>query len=89
MRVAGYDKCRTLTGADFESVFYLDLWASNLKMVSFYMSESRPLGTSPQLTRLSAVHGGTNWGMLAFPGVYTSCEFRLHLHDLPLTIGLR
>jgi hypothetical protein len=33
----GYEACRKLTGADFESVFYLDLWASNMKMINFYM----------------------------------------------------
>ncbi|KAK4700277.1 hypothetical protein P7C70_g5971, partial [Phenoliferia sp. Uapishka_3] len=54
----GYPKCRTLTGSDFESVFYKGLWASNVKMVSFYM-----------------LYGGTNWGHLAFPGVYTSYDY--------------
>lgn len=34
----GYANCRTLTGSDFESVFYRGLWASNVKMVSFYMA---------------------------------------------------
>lgn len=57
-----YDSCRELTGADFESVFYLHLWASNVKMLSIYM-----------------LYGGTSWGLLPFPGVYTSCRSSLVL----------
>ncbi|PPQ64156.1 hypothetical protein CVT24_008791 [Panaeolus cyanescens] len=33
----GYDPCRTLTGADFQSVFNLQLWASNAKLINYYM----------------------------------------------------
>lgn len=33
----GYDNCRTLTGPEFESVFYKGLWAANAKMISYYM----------------------------------------------------
>lgn len=33
----GYANCAELTGATFESVFYRGLWASNAKMLSFYM----------------------------------------------------
>jgi hypothetical protein len=33
----GYDKCRELTGSDFMSVFYKSLWASNAKMINYYM----------------------------------------------------
>ncbi|EPQ50957.1 glycoside hydrolase family 35 protein [Gloeophyllum trabeum ATCC 11539] len=33
----GYEACRVLTGADFESVFYRALWASNGKLMNFYM----------------------------------------------------
>ncbi|KAH7885531.1 glycoside hydrolase family 35 protein [Phlebopus sp. FC_14] len=54
----GYDKCRVLTGADFESVFYLNLWASNAKLINYYM-----------------LYGGTSWGGLPFPGVYTSYDY--------------
>ncbi|KAL8286247.1 hypothetical protein RQP46_004735 [Phenoliferia psychrophenolica] len=54
----GYESCRTLTGSDFESVFYKGLWAQNVKMLSIYM-----------------IYGGTNWGTLAFPGVYTSYDY--------------
>jgi hypothetical protein len=34
---AGYDNCRQLTGPDFMSVFNLQLWAGNAKMINFYM----------------------------------------------------
>ncbi|KZV98894.1 putative beta-galactosidase [Exidia glandulosa HHB12029] len=54
----GYDKCRTLTGPEFESVFYLQLWASNVKLINLYM-----------------LYGGTSWGSLPFPGVYTSYDY--------------
>jgi len=33
----GYGPCRTLTGPDFQSVFNLHLWASNAKLINYYM----------------------------------------------------
>ncbi|KAI0671257.1 glycoside hydrolase superfamily [Trametes maxima] len=54
----GYDACELLTGADFEDVFYKQNWASNVKLISYYM-----------------VYGGTSWGGLPFPGVYTSYDY--------------
>ncbi|EGN93829.1 glycoside hydrolase family 35 protein [Serpula lacrymans var. lacrymans S7.3] len=54
----GYDQCRVLTGADFENVFNLNLWASNAKLINYYM-----------------LYGGTSWGGLPFPGVYTSYDY--------------
>ncbi|KAF8624403.1 hypothetical protein AX15_005885 [Amanita polypyramis BW_CC] len=54
----GYAPCRVLTGPDFQSVFNLQLWASNSKLISYYM-----------------VYGGTSWGGLPFPGVYTSYDY--------------
>ncbi|KAF9046172.1 glycoside hydrolase family 35 protein [Panaeolus papilionaceus] len=54
----GYDACRTLTGPDFESVFNLNLWAANAKLINYYM-----------------LYGGTSWGALPFPGVYTSYDY--------------
>ncbi|KAG7440311.1 glycoside hydrolase family 35 protein [Guyanagaster necrorhizus] len=33
----GYALCAALTGPDFMSVFYLQLWASNAKLTSYYM----------------------------------------------------
>ncbi|KAH7915479.1 glycoside hydrolase family 35 protein, partial [Hygrophoropsis aurantiaca] len=54
----GYEQCRVLTGADFENVFNLNLWASNAKLMNYYM-----------------LYGGTSWGALPFPGVYTSYDY--------------
>ncbi|EEB90827.1 hypothetical protein MPER_10919, partial [Moniliophthora perniciosa FA553] len=34
----GYEKCRELTGPDFQSVFNLQLWASNAKLINYYMT---------------------------------------------------
>ncbi|KAG6840788.1 hypothetical protein C0991_004328 [Blastosporella zonata] len=33
----GYAPCRVLTGPNFQSVFNLQLWASNAKMINYYM----------------------------------------------------
>lgn len=33
----GYQHCRVLTGADFENVFNLNLWAANAKLINYYM----------------------------------------------------
>lgn len=33
----GYEDCRSLTGPEFESVFYLNNLAANIKMVNYYM----------------------------------------------------
>lgn len=55
---AGYDGCEILTGANFEDVFYKQNWASNAKLMSFYM-----------------LYGGTSWGLLPYPGVYTSYDY--------------
>ncbi|KAL5524694.1 hypothetical protein ACEPAF_9839 [Sanghuangporus sanghuang] len=54
----GYDACRQLTGPDFQDVFYRGLWATNAKLLSFYM-----------------LYGGTSWGAIPFPGVYTSYDY--------------
>ncbi|KAH9009703.1 glycoside hydrolase family 35 protein [Lactarius pseudohatsudake] len=54
----GYASCGKMTGAEFQSVFYRQLWASNAKLMNFYM-----------------VYGGTSWGGLPFPGVYTSYDY--------------
>jgi hypothetical protein len=35
--LVGYDPCRVLTGPDFQSVFNLQLWASNAKLINYYM----------------------------------------------------
>ncbi|KAI0930973.1 hypothetical protein AcV7_005008 [Taiwanofungus camphoratus] len=54
----GYDACEILTGPDFMDVFYKQNWASNVKLISYYM-----------------VYGGTSWGGLPEPGVYTSYDY--------------
>ncbi|CAK5265004.1 unnamed protein product [Mycena citricolor] len=50
--------CYDLTNHEFMSVFNLQLWASNAKMINYYMG-----------------YGGTSWGGLPFPGVYTSYDY--------------
>ncbi|KAL4259131.1 glycosyl hydrolase 35 family protein [Pleurotus pulmonarius] len=60
----GYAPCRTLTGADFQSVFNLQLWASNAKLINYYM-----------------FYGGTSWGGIPFPGVYTSYDYGASLEE--------
>ena len=37
LTIPGYGSCRVLTGPDFQSVFNLQLWASNAKLISYYM----------------------------------------------------
>lgn len=54
----GYDPCAVLTGPDFMSVFNRHLWASNAKLINYYM-----------------LYGGTSWGAIPFPGVYTSYDY--------------
>ncbi|KAJ6517287.1 glycoside hydrolase family 35 protein [Mycena vitilis] len=54
----GYGPCAELTGPAFQSVFNLQLWASNAKMINYYM-----------------LYGGTSWGALPFPCVYTSYDY--------------
>ncbi|OAV99770.1 hypothetical protein PTTG_00467 [Puccinia triticina 1-1 BBBD Race 1] len=34
---SGYENCRKLTGPEFESVFYLNNLAANIKMINYYM----------------------------------------------------
>lgn len=33
----GYAACEVLTGPDFQDVFYKQNWASNVKLISYYM----------------------------------------------------
>ncbi|KAJ7596268.1 glycoside hydrolase family 35 protein [Mycena floridula] len=60
----GYDGCRELTGPQFENVFYQDLWASNAKLVNYYMARLNLTFSS-----------GTSWGGIPFGGVYTSYDY--------------
>jgi beta-galactosidase GanA len=55
---AGYAACYTLTGPDFENVFYKSLIGQGATMLSYYMT-----------------YGGTSWGWLPFPGVYSSYDY--------------
>ncbi|KAG8982974.1 hypothetical protein FRB90_006403, partial [Tulasnella sp. 427] len=34
----GYERCRITYGSDYESLFNINLWANNVKMVSYYMA---------------------------------------------------
>ncbi|HWC81196.1 MAG TPA: beta-galactosidase, partial [Pseudonocardiaceae bacterium] len=54
----GYDNCYTMTGPDFENVFYKNNVAQGVTMQSNYMGV-----------------GGTNWGWLPDPDVYTSYDY--------------
>ncbi|KAI0684047.1 glycoside hydrolase superfamily [Cytidiella melzeri] len=60
----GYDACEVLTGPDFQDVFYKWNWASNVKLISYYM-----------------LYGGTNWGGIAEPGVYTSYDYGASIRE--------
>ncbi|MCL2585422.1 MAG: beta-galactosidase, partial [Streptosporangiales bacterium] len=55
---SGYDNCYTMTGPDFENVFYKDNIAQGSTMQSYYMGV-----------------GGTNWGWLPDPQVYSSYDY--------------
>ena len=55
---SGYDNCYTMTGPDFENVYYKNNIAQGVTMQSNYMGV-----------------GGTNWGWLPYPGVYTSYDY--------------
>ena len=73
----GYGPCRVLTGPDFQSVFNLQLWASNAKLINYYMFYGYVnSGFSPLLRYfLLARYSGTSWGAIPFPGVYTSYDY--------------
>ncbi|POW09895.1 hypothetical protein PSTT_06482 [Puccinia striiformis] len=57
----GYENCRKLTGPEFESVFYLNNLAANIKMINYYVSRY--------------VIWWNKLGQLAFPGTYTSYDY--------------
>lgn len=61
---AGYDKCRELTNAAFESVFYKSNIAQRITLTSYYMT-----------------YGGTSWGWLPEPGVYSSYDYGAALDE--------
>ncbi|CDO72277.1 Glycoside Hydrolase Family 35 protein [Trametes cinnabarina] len=47
----GYDACEVLTGPDFQDVFYKQNWASNVKLISYYMFYGYDYGSSIRETR--------------------------------------
>jgi beta-galactosidase GanA len=55
---SGYANCYTMTGPDFENVYYKNNIAQGVTMQSNYMGV-----------------GGTNWGWLPDPDVYTSYDY--------------
>lgn len=73
----GYGPCRILTGPDFQSVFNLQLWASNAKLINYYMFYGCANSVfSPFLRNfLFAPYSGTSWGAIPFHGVYTSYDY--------------
>ena len=66
----GYDACEVLTGPNFQDVFYKQNWASNAKLMSFYMLYGLDLFTHINKGIVNFFRG-TSWGGLPFPGVYT------------------
>lgn len=83
----GYDGCEALTGPEYEDVFYKQNWASNVKMVSYYMfygCVSFPATLCSRLSRYSII-SGTNWGGIGHPGVYTRYAKRLQGYISALT----
>ncbi|GJJ10923.1 hypothetical protein Clacol_005152 [Clathrus columnatus] len=49
---AGYDGCEILTNANFEDVFYKQNWASNAKLMSFYMLYGYDYGAAIRENRI-------------------------------------
>ncbi|KAL1748893.1 glycoside hydrolase family 35 protein [Schizophyllum fasciatum] len=55
----GYEKCHQLTGPDFQSVFNLNLWAQNFKLINYYMLYG---GTSWGALPFGAVYTSYDYG---------------------------
>jgi hypothetical protein len=76
----GYGACREMTGPNFQSVFFRQLWSSNAKLVNFYMFYGYVgvcIGDFPSWFYLSRGQRGTSWGALPFPGVYSNVDLKL------------
>ncbi|PPQ97472.1 LOW QUALITY PROTEIN: hypothetical protein CVT26_002820, partial [Gymnopilus dilepis] len=71
----GYEGCRLLTGPDFLSVFNLNLWAANAKLVNFYMFYGLFIPKQKVVIMLTRNFSGTSWGALPYPGIYTSYDY--------------
>ena len=70
----GYDACEVLTGPDFQDVFYKQNWASNVKLISYYMLYGYVAHIEIYVSCLIGYLRGTSWGGIPFPGVYTRYE---------------
>ncbi|KAK6984994.1 glycoside hydrolase family 35 protein [Favolaschia claudopus] len=82
----GYAPCAQLTGPNFQSVFNRQLWASNAKLISYYMLYGYILGSYPIPVYSSYDYGATiaesraltpKFGELKFQGIFlrSSPEF--------------
>lgn len=64
-------------------VFYKQNWASNVKLISFYMVYGcvcfRASLDAHDMDPDNTYSSGTSWGGLPYPGVYTRCA---HHHAL-------
>lgn len=63
--VIGYAPCAVLTGPDFQSVFNLQLWASNAKLISYYMLYGC-VGICCPVHDIDSLCSGTSWGAIPF-----------------------
>ncbi|EJD54068.1 beta-galactosidase [Auricularia subglabra TFB-10046 SS5] len=62
---ASYDKCAELTGPGFER-------GNSPTSIVFFKNQ---LALSTMILNLYMVYGGTSWGGIAYPGVYTSYDY--------------
>lgn len=64
-----YTDCNTLTGSDFEQVYYLNQMATGVKFNNIYVrlsllgSETKPLLFSNFCSQMT--YGGTSWGFVS------------------------
>lgn len=82
----GYGPCLELTGPDFQSVFNLNLWAANAKLISYYMGYGcvpHIQHYTPRLTVYSVVHRGVLFLSMA----YTVSQLPLRSHSRDLSTG--
>src|SRR5882762_1273233 len=68
---AGYQPCLELTGPDFQSVFNLNLWAANARLINYYMIYGYIMFEFRLNIMLTALNRGTSWGAIPFHGVYS------------------
>ena len=75
----GYDACELLTGPDFQDVFYKHNWASNAKLISYYMLYGRVITFFPQTFCLLTVSTVARAGVLSPSQVYTPGTSQLQI----------